>query len=185
MKLQLRIIDFREMGLALNPTGPTMVLDEAVLSNQKQTIEVNTFELESFASNIRNIDVELTDLELGMISDYIIVEGQLEYDIYYLANLQTEPNVECYQQEAVPFSTLIKTCGIETGMEVVIKEATEVEEIELLNNKTLKQETLIDLEVSVFKREQVNVTVDETGRLITGQVVIDEGIEEFIIDIST
>lgn len=184
LSLQVRIIDFTEMDLALNPTGQAMLLDRTVLTNQKQVIDVSSFELESFASDIRNIETDLRELDIGIISDRILIQGQLDFDIYYLANIESEADVECHQQETLPFSTFIEAEDVEPGMEVEVEKMTELQKIELINSKLLKQETLINLEVTVLKREQVNVTTDKTGRLIIGQKVIDEGVEEFIIDIS-
>ncbi|MBM7623910.1 hypothetical protein [Sporohalobacter salinus] len=54
----------------------------------------------------------------------------------------------------------------------------------MLNNRLLNQETFIDLELLVSKREQVKVTVDQAGKLITGQEVIAEEVKELIVDIS-
>jgi hypothetical protein len=111
----VKVTESVQIGLA---TGDTSVrLREVIGENTKQILKESDIGLDIPAIKIKDIDASITNIETQVVTNKIIVQGNIHKQIYFIG----EDNVEYHQEENVPFSTFLDLPGVSpTNTDVVV-----------------------------------------------------------------
>jgi hypothetical protein len=113
------------------------------------------------------------------IEEKVVVEGKMLFDILY-SSIDEDGNI--YKVTAnSPFTHTLQVPGTQGSMSCKIKTGIEHMEHELVNNKKIKVNAVIDIKGMVYKKESVETITDIEGEDI--QLLKEtHGIEEFMAE---
>ncbi|SJZ74863.1 DUF3794 domain-containing protein [Selenihalanaerobacter shriftii] len=157
--------------------GPLVVVDRVIGENDSQSMVETTFQLDIPAIKIIDIVAELQDVSTEVIDNKVIIQGTLHKQIFFVG----QDNVEYHREENVPFSHFIDLPGAQPGMNVQVHPKIEYIKKELDEaGVELLQKTVINFFVKVTEEVQLQVNLDNNGKLVRLPEVINENTKQVL-----
>ncbi len=160
--------------------GPLLKLPRVISENVLQHMLVNDFVLPQPAIKIVDVDAHIQDLRTKIIDNKVIIQGNLEKQIFYVG----EDDIEYHQAEILPFSAFIDVPGAEPDMETQINGFVEHVNYELLNPTLLHQKVVLQFFAKVVEFLQVSVQLATTGPLFKVPAVIGEAVKQILVEVA-
>lgn len=149
-------------------TSQTMVNGDIMLTDRNPDIE-----------KILNVDGGVTILSSEVIDDRVIVEGKMNFDIFYSSN---DENKGIYKVNAVSnFTHNIQIPGAKSKMPCKVVTNVEHMEHEIATNRKVKVNAIINIKGMAYDRETVEAITDIKGeevQLLKDAAEVDEFINE-------
>lgn len=168
-----------ELFVELGSKEP-VVVDRIVGENNNQTIIEGLLELEIPAFKIIDTEAQLEDISIKLLTDKIIVEGNIKEEIYFI----DQKGIECYCKKKLSFTQVIDLIGVRPGMDINLD--SEIEDIEYNlsdDGIELSQRIVIDSLAKVTDKVEINLKFDSEGQEVRLSKLINKTKKEILEEV--
>ncbi len=137
--------------------GPTILLNEIVGEATNQTLLQDIIAMENPTQKIRNVEAEITEINAQVITNKVILQGQIHKQIYYIGI----DNIEYEQGEDIEFSFFVDLPNAVPGMNTTLNPTIESVITELLNENEMLEKVVLSVDVLVSSTVNFDVNLVE------------------------
>ena len=178
LQFTVRVTEDCQVNVVLDATGP-LVKAECVVGETTKAITVeNCVDLDRKAKKIRDVQVALEDVVAEALDDRVNIQGVIVKNLFYIS----EDDVEFFQEERVPFSTMVEICGSEPGDNVSLKAQILRVDRFLSNGNQVRQRIVLSVFVKVTRTCELNVAEDANGPQVMASRVISTNERQILVE---
>ncbi|BDG60882.1 DUF3794 domain-containing protein [Caldinitratiruptor microaerophilus] len=168
----VKVTETIDVNVAEDITGPLAVCRRVVASGTRQVLVESVVELSIAAQKVHEIQARLADLTCEVISNKVIVQGNLHKQIFFVGS----DDIVHHQAEEIPFTTFVEVPGAQPGMTCTVSGMVEHISWHLIDPATserglrfgdredevpvfckLAEKTVIQIVASVSEDQQIHV----------------------------
>jgi len=154
IEIFVKVTETVQLGLTFGQ-GPSLLLEEVIGENTAQKLVENEVTLNTAAIKIDEIVASIRDLEVHLIEDKVIIQGNLHKQIFYV----DIENLGRHQGEDIHFSLFVDLPGVQPEMEVDVCPRIEGIFFNLISPTLLRQKVVMEFFVKVTECVQQPVTL--------------------------
>jgi hypothetical protein len=178
LQMAVRVTQDAQVNVVLNPTGP-LVKAEVVVGEDTIVCPVeNVSELDRPAIKVRDVRVQLEDVDAEVAEGQVLIQGCLVKSIFFIAT----SNEEYFQEERVPFTCIANIPGAQPGDNVTLRSAILRVDRFLTNGHCVRQRVILQVFVKVTQTAELNVAEDPNGPLVLASQVTASGTRQVLVE---